>query len=109
LVSTPEAKRSLGKAFHADIVEMESYWIARMASAGQIPFMAVRAVSDLLRDSLPPFDRLLDSNARWRWKKAALYFVSSPQQLMRLPALYRNARQARRSLTTFVDRLIASY
>jgi len=103
-VSKVAARCALGKAFHADIVDMESYWIARIASAKQVPFIAIRAISDTMQDNLPPFDQILDSNGKWCWNKAVPYFVSHPQHLIKLFTLYRNARQARRSLTTSIDR-----
>ena len=107
-VLKPEAKEALGKAFRADIVDMESYWIARVASVKQIPFLAVRAVSDTIQDSLLPFDQILGSNGRWRWHKAVPYFLFHPEYLIKLFTLYRNAQQARKSLTIIIDHLVAN-
>jgi len=59
-----------------------------------------------MQDNLTPFDQILGPNGKWRLKKAALYFLSHPQHVIRLFALLRNARQAMRSLTTFVDCLV---
>lgn len=105
-ICTAEAKRTLGKAFCADIVDMESYWIARIAASRRIPFIAVRSISDILQDSLPPFDQMLTSNGKWQWKKMVPYFLFHPQHLTELFTLYWNTRQARKSLTTFVDCLL---
>lgn len=107
LVSQFEARRALGKTFHADVVDMESYWTARIASARQVPFLAIRAISDTMGDNLPPFDQMLHPSGRWQRKKASLYFLAHPQQTIKLFTLSRNARQARRSLTTLVDCLLA--
>lgn len=107
-VSDPGDKRALGETFHAEVVEMENYWIAGIASASNVPFMAVRIILDTMQDSLPAFDRILDSNGKWRWHGAVPYFVSRPQHLISLFVLYRKARQARRSLTAFVDRYTES-
>ncbi len=102
-VSTPKAKHTLGEAFSAQAVDMESYWIARIASARQIPFLAVRAISDAVEDALPPLGQFIEPDGSLRWQKAAPYFIVRPQQLVRLLRLYRNARRARKSLTAFVD------
>ena len=107
-VSERPAKQALGKTFSAKVVDMESYWIGRMASTKQVPFLAVRAISDTVADSLPPFDRFLDSNGAWRRKKAALYFLFRPHQLVKLCSFYRNARKAGINLSYFVARLIPS-
>ena len=105
--STPEMKRKIGRAYQADIVDMESYWIARIASERRVPFITVRAITDTVRDTLPPFDRFWASEAPGRWLKATLYFISSPKQLIKLFTLYRNARRARKNLTAFIDRILA--
>jgi len=108
LISNPEAKYTLGELFRTDIVDMESYWVARIASASGIPFVAIRAVSDARQDNLPPFDEILTANGRWQRKKAFFYFVLHPQYLMKLLGLYRKARRARRNLTTFVSYVVAN-
>jgi len=105
-VSEPTAKQVLGKTFSAKVVDMESYWIGRIASAKQVPFIAVRAISDTAADSLPSLDRFLDSNGTWRRKRAALYFLFRPHQLMKLCRFYRNARKASNNLSYFVARLV---
>lgn len=106
-VLKPEDKEALGRASGADVVDMESYWVARVASERKIPFLALRAVSDAVQDRLPPLDRLLDSEGNWRWEKATPYFLVHPKSLVELFALYRSARRARKSLTASVDSIIA--
>jgi len=101
----PEKKLLLGKTFHAEVVDMESYWIARKASASSIPFLGVRAISDTAKDKLPPFDQFLNSG-KWQWKKGTFYFLTHPKQLIKLFFLYRNVRQARKNLTLFMDAFI---
>lgn len=102
-VSGAKAKSALGRSFSAEVVDMEGYWIARMAADCQIPFLSVRAVSDDVEDTLPPFERFMDSGGAWHRKEAVLYFLSRPWQAVRLISLYRNARRARESLATFMD------
>lgn len=108
-VSMPAAKLALGKAFGADVADMEGYWLARAAAEKQVPFLAVRAVSDAVQDELPPFERFLGDSASWRWRRAVLYFVSRPQRVIGLVVLYLKSRQARRSLTGLADRLITAF
>jgi adenosylhomocysteine nucleosidase len=107
VVSSPDEKQELGRAFQAHIVDMESYWIARIASDMQIPFVAVRAISDTEHDTLPPFDEILTPESEWQWGKAISYFLRHPQHLTALLGLSRNVRAARRNLTVFADCLVA--
>ncbi|MFC2009682.1 hypothetical protein ACFLT3_02000, partial [Chloroflexota bacterium] len=44
LITEPKDKLALGRAFHAEVVDMESYWVAAMASVRRIPFLSVRAI-----------------------------------------------------------------
>ncbi len=107
LVLEPEDKKKLGEAFNAHIVDMESYWIAEMASDRRIPFIVIRSVSDTRQERLLPFMRMLTMDGRVRWKEAASYFVRRPQHLIALFHLVRNVRLAQRSLATSIDSLIA--
>jgi len=101
LAGSPSEKRLLGSRFAAQVVDMESYWIARLA-AGRCRFLALRAVSDTLDESLPPFDRFVGPGGEWRWRPAAAGLLSRPALLARLPAIGFHAFQARRSLARFV-------
>lgn len=105
-VSNPEVKEKLGKALRAHIVDMESYWIARIAAERKIPFTAIRAVSDTRHDSLPAFDQMLTTDGKLLWGKAMLYFISHPAAPAKFFNLYRNARRARQSLTAFIDCIV---
>jgi adenosylhomocysteine nucleosidase len=106
---SPEEKQDLGRAFQAHIVDMESYWIARLASERQIPFVAVRAISDTVRDTLPPLGDIVTPDGEWQWGKAISYFLSHPQYLRALLGLSWNVRIARRNLTLFADCLMARF
>ncbi len=90
-VSSPSDKQTLRKATAADIVDMESYWIAAIAGEHGIPLVVGRAVSDAVNDTLP----VLPS---FKWNKAAGYFVRHPLQGW---YLYRGMSRARKSLTLF--------
>jgi len=96
----------LSEAFHAHIIDMESYWIARIASARQIPFIAIRSISDTIQHSVQPFDRILASDGKLLWKKAVLTFLSHPQYLMNVFTLYRNTRLAKRNLAAFIGYMV---
>ncbi|MBI4304223.1 MAG: hypothetical protein HY665_07820 [Chloroflexi bacterium] len=107
-VSSPEAKQALGQTFAADIVDMESYWLARIAADRGIPFLAIRAISDEVSASLAPFDRIMTPDGKWRWQKAVPYYISHPTGVGKLLHLSRDAGRARKSLTEAVSILLAS-
>jgi adenosylhomocysteine nucleosidase len=107
LIGRPERKQELGQSFQAHIVDMESYWIARIASDSQIPFVAVRAISDAQRHALPPFIQILTANGERQWRTAISYLLRHPPHLTALIGLSRNVRRASRSLTIFAECFVA--
>jgi 5'-methylthioadenosine/S-adenosylhomocysteine nucleosidase len=107
MVLEPEDKQRLGNTFDADIVDMESYWIAKIAMERRIPFLVIRSVSDTRQERLLPFDQLMTAEGRVQWGSAAVYFVRNARRLSEVPRLYRNVRLAQRSLATSIDSLIA--
>jgi len=102
----PEKMQELRDAFDAHIIDMESYWIARMASARQIPFIAIRSISDTVERSVQPFDRILAPDGSLLWKKAVLCFLLHPRYLMNVFALFRNTRPAKKNMAAFVSHLV---
>ncbi len=106
LVSDPEEKERLGLIHRAQVVDMESYWIANIAARRKIPFLAVRVISDSMSERLPPFDHFLGRGGEMLWGKALQHFVLKPVDLMGLVQMYGQARLARESLTEFIRILV---
>jgi adenosylhomocysteine nucleosidase len=97
----------LAETLNVHIVEMESYWIASIALDRQIPFIAIRSISDTMKESVEPFDQILASDGRLLWKKAVLCFLLHPYYLMNVFTLYRNVRIARKNLIACVRHLVS--
>jgi adenosylhomocysteine nucleosidase len=102
LVSRPEDKQSMGTQFNAQVVDMESYWTARIAKKRAVRFLGVRAISDSISERMPPFDRLMNPEGKVIFKTTARYFLTHPADLLNLFHLYLNARKASASLTRFI-------
>lgn len=106
IAATPEHKRALAETSRAQVVDMEGFWIAQLAAARQLPFIAVRAISDTAAHRMPAFDQFFDDRGRMRHKQALLHVAARPRELLQLPRIYRNARTARQRLTVFCDALL---
>lgn len=96
--ATPDAKAALRLRTGAVAVDMESHIAARAAAARGLPFAALRVISDLASDSLPPAavagmrpDGGTDAAAVLRG------LARDPRQL---PALIRTARDAAAAFRT---------
>jgi len=64
VMTTPQQKSEVAALAGADMVQMEDYWLAREASAHDVPFVALRAVADALDDRLP-----VGPDGNWRWNE----------------------------------------
>ena len=106
VVLSPEDRGRLAEAHHAYVVDMESYWIAQIASERQVPFVVIRSVSDTKHEKLLPFDQLMNEDGTLLWRSAASHFFRRPQHFAVVGRLYRNIRLAQRNLVAAMDALI---
>jgi len=107
IVLSPEDKGELAGTFDAKAVDMESYWIAKIASEMEVPFVIVRSISDTKAERLLPFELMMTEDGEVRWRVAACYFIRRPHHLAVVGRLYRNVRLAQENLATSMDSLIA--
>ena len=107
LDSNRERMKWLYETFNAHIVDMESYWIARIASVAKIPFIAIRSISDNNQSSVQPFDQILSPDGKLLYRKAIFSFLSHPHYLANVFTLYRNTRIAKRNMVAFVSQLVS--
>ena len=101
IVSSAMEKRVLAQQFQADALDMESAGIAQMAKECNIPFLVIRAVSDLMNENLPKdFNFFLSTST---WVKGFWRFISCPKLWVELFRLRQQAQLASRQLTRFFD------
>jgi adenosylhomocysteine nucleosidase len=101
----PEEKRRLGKEFAADVVDMESHSIGQVTLERKLPFIAVRAVFDNVRDDLSILDDMT-SGDKIVPRRVLFQLASHPSKAINLIQLVNNSRKARRSLAIFLAELI---
>ena len=89
-------KRKLNETTSAVVVDMESYWIARVADEYRIPLVIIRSVSDALVDSLPEL-------SSWRRREVIPYLLTHPGQGL---SLYRAVLRARKNISAFAGYMI---
>jgi len=96
-----QVKEWLSWNFTGAIVDMESYWLGLLAREAGVPFLAVRAVSDPLTESLPMLDGLIDAFGRTKRTEMSRYLVGHPLACGGLLRLAMHAHWAQKSLTGF--------
>ena len=107
IVGSASEKRRFACATHAIGLDMESAALAAEAQRARVPFVIVRAVSDLLDEDLP-----LDFNLFLRptgWLKGVASVVGSPSSVAGLCRLRRQSLAAAKNLTMFFRRYAQAY
>ncbi|MBN1921440.1 MAG: hypothetical protein JW892_09360 [Anaerolineae bacterium] len=99
VISTPGEKQALHDRTGAIAVDMESYWIARLAATHGLPFLVLRVISDALHDPLPPFEQFLDVDGALHIHQLATCLLRNPRNLSLLIRTARHSGHARRALT----------
>jgi adenosylhomocysteine nucleosidase len=105
VVTRAAEKQRFALATGAIGLDMESAALAAEALRAQVPFVVVRAVSDLVDEDLP-----LDFNLFLRptgWVKGVAALIGRPSRLAGLRRLHRQSRAAAKNLTTFFRRYTA--
>ncbi|HEY7347214.1 MAG TPA: hypothetical protein VH599_02760 [Ktedonobacterales bacterium] len=102
IASHRQVKEWLSWNFTGAVVDMESYWLGSLAQEAGVPFLAVRAVTDPLTESLPPLDGLVDAFGRTKKRAMSRYLLAHPLVTGELARLGLHTRRAQKSLTSFV-------
>ena len=103
VVTATDTRRELHRQYQVDTVNMEDYWVARLAAAAKVPFLSVRAVVDTADQRLPAYLPELPGRTGW----AALQNVVRPWQLPALLRLSRGMPRAQASLARFAQAFVS--
>jgi adenosylhomocysteine nucleosidase len=109
IVNHVEEKRTIARESHAIALDMETAAVANVAEQRGIPFMAVRAVTDALEESLGvDVNLFLSEEGTFRWLRGIRYLLSHPIALHHLDRLRRQANLAAASLELFFQEFLPS-
>jgi adenosylhomocysteine nucleosidase len=107
-VAGPALRRRAARTFGAEVADMESYWLARLAAHHDIPFLGVRAIIDTEHCELSPFDRCVGPDGRIAIAALIPGLLRRPWQASRAVSITRRITRAQEALARFVARLIPS-
>ncbi len=106
-VADPEAKRRLAEQYQATLVDMEAGAVARFASAHNLRFLCLKAVTDGPNDRLPDFNRFATPDGQLRFPSLIAWALLHPGYWGPLRRLGQNSRQAAQELSNFVLRALS--
>ena len=101
-----EQKRKLAESYRAHAVDMEAAAVARGAQARNVPFMAVKAISDESHFAMPPMDRFVDRDGQFRSGRFVVFALFRPWLWRRVIQLAANSAKASKTLCAELDRYI---
>lgn len=109
VVGQPEVRRRIGESLSVDIVEMESYWVGRVAADQGIPFLIARTIVDKVDDRLPNLPNVIDETGAVVRGRALRQVLSRPQEAPALIHLAASARRASQTLAAFVEAFVDAF
>ena len=108
LVGTPEKRESYARATETQVADMETEATANVVSRQQVPFLAVRVISDDFKQVLP-LGALAAGFDAARGQATPLrllgYLVTHPGEFMPFKHFVQGLSVARRNLTKFLEEL----
>jgi adenosylhomocysteine nucleosidase len=106
-VLSRDGKRRLREQYSGDLVDMEAATVARLARARNIPFLAVKAVSDEYDFELPGMDSFVSPEGRFRKGAYGLYIALRPHLWRAAARMGRTSAAAADALCMELVRVIA--
>jgi adenosylhomocysteine nucleosidase len=114
LVSTPaiasvKEKQRLYESYRASAVEMDAATVARIAQAHNLPFQAIKAISDDAIFELQELARFATKDGQFREAAFAAYSITQPRLWSKLFQLAGNSKRAIQSLTAELESQLDFY
>ena len=108
LVSAPaiasvKEKRRLYESYLASAVDMEAATVARIARGHDLPFKAIKAISDDAGFELQELGRFVTHDGQFREAAFAAYSIPRPRLWSKLVGLAGNSKRAIQSLSTELE------
>jgi len=109
IVDSAAQRSEIAKAHHADAIDMETEMIARACRESGVRFLSLRGISDTPREPFPVSPALLFDLERQKTPLAplALHLLTRPHSIAGLLRFNGQIKQARKTLTDALTRLIA--
>jgi adenosylhomocysteine nucleosidase len=102
-------KHRLYESYRASAVDMEAATVARIAQAHDLPFLAIKAISDDASFELQELARFTTQDGQFREAAFAAYSVAQPRLWSKLFQLAGNSKRAIQSLTAELASQLAWY
>jgi adenosylhomocysteine nucleosidase len=106
VIHRPEVRQRIGDSLPVEMVEMESYWVGRVAADHGIPFLVARTIVDQVDDRLPDLPNVIDEAGAVARGRALRQLLSRPREVPGLIRLAASARRASQTLAVFAEAFV---
>ena len=106
LVANPGQKAKLAESYGAQAIDMEAAAVAKAAEARGVPFAAVKAISDESDFAMPPMERFIGVDGRFKTGKFAIFAAVRPWMWSNAIRLAGNSRRASQALCAWIEQMI---
>jgi len=108
-IASVREKQRLYASYQASAVDMEAATVARLAQAHEIPFRAIKAISDEASFEMRELALFATSDGQFREAAFAMHAILRPQSWPKLFALAGNSKRAVEALTKELESQINWY
>lgn len=109
VIASVKEKQRLYASYQASAVDMEAATVARLAQAHDIPFRAIKAISDEASFEMQELARFATSDGQFREAAFAAHAAVRPYLWPKLFALAGNSKRALQSLTNELESQLNLY
>lgn len=102
-----EQKMTMAKSYGAQAADMEAAAVARGAEARNVPFRAIKAISDGVDSDLPPIDRFIGHDGQLHTAKLVAYVAVRPWLWGAIWKLARDSSHASNTLCRLLQSISA--
>lgn len=106
-VASPAQKSKLRESYGAQAVDMEAAAVARAAQSRNIPFTAIKAISDAADFNLPAMDRFVNPDGSLSEMRFAWFTALRPWWWPKVARLAANSRRASHALCQELEKEIS--
>lgn len=106
-VADAASKAHLHSAYNASLVDMEAAAIGRLAAMRNIPFHAIKGVSDAVQEELPDFNRFLGPQGEFKLAEFVLFALPRPALWSGLIRMGKNSSLAAKAMAAELETLLA--
>lgn len=108
IITEPEMKKQLGKLSDVSVIDIEGYWFAAASRERNLPFLAIKSISDAVDEKIADFNFLLEEKLTMLGKFFRYVLILlKPSRLGAISRMRKNCAMAERNLADVLCGLIS--